>query len=291
MRRLAAVSLLWALGACATAGAGSFAITGEKVMDECPQAAIYLAAKHVFVDPAGGTLYADVVNRTYALRVHGDELVASGRFPTPYCAPARLDERWRLRGANDLEGTLESTWPRPGDCSTTCTVRFDIHASRLRPGPPGDAFAAAARAGGEQGRSSGLVEAPPDRALAQTPVAHRAVPAAERDVPLDREHLRMAFGAPYCAVSHSGTLAYCASASLEECQRRLDASPAGAFRSHHACAARPPRVSCFAYEMEGRPAPGWHCTTAPAACEQHRASFRDIPGVAAVSPCSEVALP
>jgi hypothetical protein len=131
-------SLCFALfSGCATAAAGNFAITGEVVSDGCPSAGIYLAAKHIFVDPVGRTLVADVVNRTYSLRASGRDLDASGTFEANYCPAAQLHERWLLQGDQTLEGTLESTWPTPGDCSTSCTVRFRIHAQRLKDGRGG----------------------------------------------------------------------------------------------------------------------------------------------------------
>jgi hypothetical protein len=104
--------------------------------------------------------------------------------------------------------------------------------------------------------------------------------------------MRMVFGSPYCAVARNGTLAFCGTPTLEECQRSLDASPAGPFKDDHTCAARPDRIACFAYTTEGRTNPGWHCTTSAAACEQDRLSFRDdLSSVTAVGPCTEVALP
>jgi hypothetical protein len=140
MRGIGRQAVIWwvlcagGLSGCATMAAGNFAITGEAEHDGCPSAGIYLAAKHIFVDPAGGTLYADVVNRTYLLRASGGGVDAMGSFEaSSYCPSGRLDEHWLLRGGSKLEGTLESTWPSPGDCSATCTVRFKIHGERLTP--------------------------------------------------------------------------------------------------------------------------------------------------------------
>jgi hypothetical protein len=149
-----------ALFGCATTPAGSFAITGEIESQDCPKLGIFLAAKHLFVDPLGGTVFADVVNRTYALRLNGDELEATGSFlqAASYCPAASLRERWLLRGGSQLEGTLDSTWPAPYNCAVDCSVRFRIHARRLESGGEGRPAQWRSRAPGSRARHSRISE-------------------------------------------------------------------------------------------------------------------------------------
>ncbi|MSP62677.1 MAG: hypothetical protein EXR72_20580 [Myxococcales bacterium] len=110
---------------------GRYRIDGAATDDDCA-GQVVLAARHI--DFAAGTLHADVVDRTYRVQpaVEG-AFTATGTFSgSPLCPGTQMFERWRLApdGENALRGTLESTWHLPPDCGRTCTVRFQVRATR-----------------------------------------------------------------------------------------------------------------------------------------------------------------
>jgi hypothetical protein len=108
--------------------AGSFAISGQPMADGCA-GQIYLAARTIVVDARGRTLFADVVDRTYAARAEAGSLVAEGYFEAQAACPeTAIFERWVLsrRADGGLEGVLDSLWPLAGSCGQPCLVRFEI---------------------------------------------------------------------------------------------------------------------------------------------------------------------
>lgn len=112
--------------------AGTWTIEGSPGADGC-MGRVYLAARHVTVDPGSRTLVADVVDRTYAARVEGDALVAEGEFEAAGSCPGkRLEERWTWRrtGPSTLEGRLQSGWVIPPLCAQRCLVTFEVVARR-----------------------------------------------------------------------------------------------------------------------------------------------------------------
>ncbi|MFO0695400.1 MAG: hypothetical protein U0230_17690 [Polyangiales bacterium] len=112
--------------------AGTWTIEGSPAADGC-QGQVYLAARHVTIDPVTRTLFADVVDRTYAAHVEGDALVAEGDFEARGSCPGkRLEERWTFRrtSASTLEGRLVSGWVLPPVCSQRCLVTFDLAVRR-----------------------------------------------------------------------------------------------------------------------------------------------------------------
>src|SRR5262245_4600577 len=54
-------------------GSGNFVIESEGSSGDC---GLILAARHLFIDVEGGTAWADVVERTYAVSVAGDRVIA-----------------------------------------------------------------------------------------------------------------------------------------------------------------------------------------------------------------------
>ena len=112
--------------------AGRWAITGQPSHDGCA-GGVFLAAQHVTVDSEARTLYADVVDRTYAVSVtHDGSLAAEGRFEGGVCPESTIFERWT--GTVDengvMRGELKSMWLLPPDCTHPCTIVFAIEARR-----------------------------------------------------------------------------------------------------------------------------------------------------------------
>jgi hypothetical protein len=116
--------------------AGRFRIWGETIEDGCDRR-IVLAARHLAIDPAARTVFADVVERTYEARVEGGQLIAEGRFDVESACPnTTIFERWTLAWNGDgLEGQLESTWQLAPECRSVCTLRLAIHAERIPADP------------------------------------------------------------------------------------------------------------------------------------------------------------
>lgn len=109
-----------------------YRIDGTPAADGCG-GRIVLAARHITLQRARGTLFADVVRRTYRARFTADRVEASGHFTSNAACTGGLDERWSLRrtSPDELRGTLESTWQLEPDCRA-CTITFQIHAVRVR---------------------------------------------------------------------------------------------------------------------------------------------------------------
>ena len=110
--------------------AGVYSIVGRPSSDGCA-GQIYLAARTFVVDAGARTLFADVVNRTYAARVEGGLLIAEGNFEDDAtCAESQIFERWVLSRQADgsLAGALDSLWPLPPECGNPCLVRFSVAA-------------------------------------------------------------------------------------------------------------------------------------------------------------------
>lgn len=106
-----------------------YRIIGRPETDGCG-GRIVLAARNLRL--GADTLFADVVDRTYRLGRHGDQLEAFGRFATPYSCPStEIEERWELRqvDSDTLEGSLSSTWQLPPRCEA-CTITFRVRAIR-----------------------------------------------------------------------------------------------------------------------------------------------------------------
>ncbi len=106
---------------------GEYTLSGSTGPDGCGEQ-IVLAAEHVRVDLASRQLFADVVDRTYAIEeVSSDQLRAEGRFTIDVCPDATIFERWTLsRNGEGFAGILESTWPNPSNCAQVCSVQFQI---------------------------------------------------------------------------------------------------------------------------------------------------------------------
>jgi len=115
--------------------AGRYSLEGEAESDGCA-GEIVLAAQHLAVDAIEHTATADVVDRTYGVRVEDGALVAEGHFESStLCAGTQLAETWRMTRGDDgvLSGALDSTWAAPPDCAETCTVRFALTATPIEP--------------------------------------------------------------------------------------------------------------------------------------------------------------
>lgn len=109
---------------------GVYSIAGAPMADGCG-GEIYLAAQTITIAPQARTLFADVVNRTYAARVEGQQMIAEGHFEARgTCPETAIYERWVLSmgAGRRLEGSLESLWPRAPTCSNPCLVTFQIAA-------------------------------------------------------------------------------------------------------------------------------------------------------------------
>lgn len=109
---------------------GVYSIAGAPMADGCG-GEIYLAARTITVEPQARTLFADVVNRTYAARVEGQQMIAEGHFEARgTCPETVIYERWILSMSADgrLEGSLESLWPRAPSCANPCLITFQIMA-------------------------------------------------------------------------------------------------------------------------------------------------------------------
>lgn len=113
-------------------GVERYRIDGAPAADGCG-GRIYLAARHITLDRARGTVFADVVRRTYRARFAGDSVEARGTFDSPSACEGGVRERWSLRraGPDELRGTLESSWRLAPDCQE-CTVTFRVRAVRVR---------------------------------------------------------------------------------------------------------------------------------------------------------------
>lgn len=113
---------------------GTYRIEGHPMADGCG-GQVYLAARHIAIDVAGGRLDADVVDRNYRLRVEGGTIVAEGDFDeSPDCAGPDVHERWTLHPAGEgrLRGELESSWSLAPACGSRCTITFSLSAVRAR---------------------------------------------------------------------------------------------------------------------------------------------------------------
>lgn len=113
-------------------GVERYRIDGSPSADGCG-GQVYLAARHIVLDRARNTLFADVVRRTYGARFEAERVQASGRFTSPTTCSGALRESWDLRrtGPDELRGTLSSTWQLPPSCEP-CTITFRIRATRAR---------------------------------------------------------------------------------------------------------------------------------------------------------------
>jgi hypothetical protein len=110
------------------------ALEGATSGDGCA-GEIVLAARNIAIDPWARTLFADVVDRTYAARAMAGGVVAEVALANESdCAGTDVVERWTLvpRPDGALVGGLESTWLLPPTCATPCTISFGIVA---RPSP------------------------------------------------------------------------------------------------------------------------------------------------------------
>jgi hypothetical protein len=110
-----------------------YRIIGRPRSDGCA-GRVYLAGRVLTVDRSAGTVFVDVVRRTYGARFPAEGgLDASGHFAADGTCEGGLDERFELRpdGADRLRGTLSSTWRFMPDCAE-CTIRFSIQAVRIR---------------------------------------------------------------------------------------------------------------------------------------------------------------
>jgi hypothetical protein len=103
-----------------------YSVAAQYLEDECGSG-VYWAAKHVRLDVENGTLWADVVDRWYTVRVVGGELVVESTFANPALCPGRSGhERWVLRRQGDaLVGTAMSDWYLPPSCNH-CVVKFSV---------------------------------------------------------------------------------------------------------------------------------------------------------------------
>lgn len=113
-------------------GLERYRIEGEPEADGCG-GRISLAARVITLDRARGTLFADVVNRTYRARFPPSRVIAEGTFESRSACPRGVEERWDLAssGPNELRGTLDSTWAMAPSCAQ-CTIRFALRAIRIR---------------------------------------------------------------------------------------------------------------------------------------------------------------
>ena len=113
-------------------GLERYRIEGRPEADGCG-GRIVLAARVITLDRARGTLFADVVNRTYRARFPGPRVLAEGRFEDDIACGRGVAERWELArsGPHELRGTLESTWAIAPSCAP-CTIRFALRAIRIR---------------------------------------------------------------------------------------------------------------------------------------------------------------
>ncbi len=113
--------------------AGTYHITGGIESDGCG-GRIHLAVENAAIDADQGTLFADVVDRTFQARVEDEQMIAEGRFERSSCPESTIFERWTMtRTAEGIEGTLESLWLLP-PCDQTCLVVFHVNGSPSGPG-------------------------------------------------------------------------------------------------------------------------------------------------------------
>jgi hypothetical protein len=114
--------------------AGTFALSGTIRSSDCPD--VYLAAKHLVLDPDAMEARADVVDRVYWIRIEGQTVIAEGTFAgARECGEKGLYERWDLAPDEaGFRGTLISRWTFP-PCEAACTVVFDVAGDRLEQAP------------------------------------------------------------------------------------------------------------------------------------------------------------
>jgi hypothetical protein len=106
---------------------GSWRLANAKTITDSCGTRVILAAQHVTV--AAGSLFADVVNRTYKFLGSADgpsEYAAEFSENNPdICPGTNLREVWRLDFTRK-HGLLSSSWSFPPDCNTQCTVVFEF---------------------------------------------------------------------------------------------------------------------------------------------------------------------
>jgi hypothetical protein len=105
--------------------------------------------------------------------------------------------------------------------------------------------------------------------------------AQEEDLSVDEAQVRGFFG-PFCMKENSGVFATCGFTTLEECQARWNASPAGPFKANHSCVSKPSEAYCFAYRGTDS-ASRQVCLGTSIQCESTRSGFRRVPTVFAVA--------